>query len=482
MDRRQFLESSLFGLGAGCTPPRRESTAVQDAPVPSLPEMARAVLAADRDEVHDLALGWADRGASPRTLLGAAYLAGLAEINPSPIGGQVHAMMMVASAAETTALLPARHRLLPALFNLDRTKRSQQRDAGSGRGDWQMPAPPDTEPLPRAEAEAALTDALRDWDLAAADRAGTRLHQATSLPDFFETLWRWAARDFRIIGHKIIFATQSYRALHEIGWRHGRDAVRAVLFGILDQNPYDAFDRETSTAILSCGDRNWEHAAGLAPGWEHGTHDGEACQMLFRELRSRDAEASADAVLAHLAAGHGAASAWDAVRLRAFELVAQNPHIAGIHPVTSVNALHRAALYTTQPASKAYMLLQAASYQPMFLPIFAERRRAKNDVQIEALVEGSQRGDPFAETDPFAAAPRAAAALREGDPARFAARAAEVLARKAQHDHDYKFTVAAVEEIGAAHPAVRPLLGAAAMFFLRTERSRDNAVFERLRG
>lgn len=53
-------------------------------------------------------------------------------------------------------------------------------------------------------------------------------------------------------------------------------------------------------------------------------------------------------------------------------------------------------------------------------------------------------------------------------------------ARRAENDHDYKYTIAAMEEIEAAHPACRPALAAAAMAFLRRDDSDDQPLRERL--
>ncbi|MEM7198838.1 MAG: hypothetical protein AAF628_01130 [Planctomycetota bacterium] len=486
MHRRTFLRASV--CAAAGTPALACTSSARQPPRSGGPrhdpsDMAAAVLDADRKEVTKLAVDWTTRGASARDLLGAALLAGLREVNPSPIGGQVHAMMMVASAAEVTGTLRGPDKLLPALFNLDRTKRSQKRDANARRGDWQMPAPPPVEAAPVPELVDTLERAMRSWDVDAADQAITALHDTLSLDDFFEVLWPWAARDFRIIGHKAIYATQTYRALQDLGWRQGRDAVRSLGFGVLDQNPYGRFSEDDSAAILGLFDDNRERTHDIPAAWDRGAPSHEDALTLLTKLRDADADGAAKAVVQALRRGVAGLSAWDAVRLHAFELVARHPSIAGVHPVTSVNALYRAASISRVDATRRLLLLQAASWMPLFGAFLASRPDLpQHELRVDAKPTAQTRPeDPFAASTREAAAAAAHHQLAQGDGAPFAARARAVLVRKAQDDHDYKYTVAALEEIGAAQPATRPFLAAAAMSYLQLANEDDSALYRRAR-
>ncbi len=445
---------------------------------PSDPEsMAADLLATPRADVADLGLDWLAKGATPRDLLGAAYLAGLHEVNPSPIGGQVHAMMMVPSAAAATGVLRGKHRWVPALFNLDRVKRSQGRDASANRGDWTMPPAPEPEDRPAHELVRTFETAMTDWDVDAADRAAVSLQRVLSLSDFFEVLWPWAARDFRIIGHKMIYASQSYRALQDLGWRLGRDGVRSLMFGILDQNPYGRFSAEESKHILGVYERNLERLQKFPQSWRIGGTDPAASFALLERFRDCDADAAAGQVVASLQNGVTAARVWDGIRLWAFEILMRRPNIAGVHGVTSLNALHCASLYTTRERTRRLLLLQAASWMPMFAPIL-EKRRPFFDVRIDALTPRGNR--PFEQRDAASAAAAAMATFDEDGLRSFRDRAVDRLARKAGHDHDYKFTLAALEEIEAAHPACRPALAGAAMYFLRRDDSADRELWSRV--
>ena len=479
MQRRTFLSSSLWA-GAGLAAGGRRIGGAPAVAVAGLDlrVMAERVLAAKRGDVADLALEWAAAGATFRDLLGVSYLAGLREINPSLIGGQVHALMMVASAAETGAVLRGRQKLLPALFNLDRVKRSQARDAGSSRGDWTLKEAPAPVEQPLAATRKELAAAMTAWDEEAGDRAVVTLHEAVPMDVFFEELWPWAVRDFRVIGHKAIFAAQTYRALQEIGWRYGRDAVRSLALGVLDGNPYDTYSADESKEILALFEHNRERAERFPAAWHTGRTDPQASFALLGELRTADAEGAADAVLATLRKGVGAGSIWDGLRLHAFEQTMQKPSIAGVHTVTSVNALHRIAQISNDDRMRRLCVLQAASWLTLFRPLLADRARTERDVAIDGLcAAGKAVADPFA-TDNFGdGAARAVGQVEKGGGAVFAGRALDVLARKAENDHDYKYTVAALEEIAAAHPRFRPLLAGAAMGMLRTEKEADGAVF-----
>ena len=477
MKRRTFLKHSLVsgaGLSVGVpwSPqgPTMDRGILRASAGMDLKGMAREVLATS--DIEKLALGWVDRGASYRDLLGAAYLSGIHEINPSPIGGQVHAMMMVPSALTVAGKLRGKQQLAPAIFNLQRVKRSQERDASNG--DWQMPKAPAVAGLPSKETVEGFSSAMQEWDVAAADRATTAMHATLSQDEFFEQLWPWAARDFRIIGHKIIYATQTFRALQSLGWRHGRDGLRSVVLGILDKDPYGAFTEAQSDHILDVHERNVGRITKIPANWNSGEGDPKASFALLKGFRSTDSDAAAEIVLAALKRGVSGNAVWDGLRLYAFELVMQNPNIAGVHPVTTVNALYRASLLATLESSRRLMILQAASWMPMFHPILKERS-GRTTRRIDGLKAG-ERSDPFDSPDVVEGG-RRAFRLAQNDFRGFRSRAMEILARKAQHDHDYKFSVAAVEEMAAAHPDLRPYLAGASMAMMRTTKLPDNGAW-----
>jgi hypothetical protein len=446
--------------------------------------MARELLAAPRDDVPALALAWHGRGATPRDLLRVAMLAGVQEVEPSPIGGKVHAIMMVSSAVEVTARLEGPAALVPALFNLDRVKHSQARD--EAEGDFTMPAAPAVEPGPAATHASALDRAMERWDLPEADRAVTALHAMMEPSLLFERLWPWAARDFRVIGHKAIYAAQTYWVLAELGWSHGRDALRSLVLGVLDANPYDSASERETAAILGLFETNRERRARLPEGWAREASDPAASFALCARLRDCDPDEAAAAVVEASLAGVAAASLWDALRLRAFEQLMHTPNIVGVHPVTSVNALYHAAVITTDDATRRLLVLQAASWLSLFEPLLREGRGRRAERRpIEALVEDAERRDraedPFAVEDPVEAGRRAFVQVRARGPATFGTTGVGVLVRKAGEDHDYKLAAAVLDELQAAHPRCRPYLASASLRFWPSAVDEDGDVYRAVR-
>ena len=58
-------------------------------------------------------------------------------------------------------------------------------------------------------------------------RPSPRWRATAGANEVYELFWRYGARDFRDIGHKAIYAANSYRTLQTIGWRHA-EPVRAL--------------------------------------------------------------------------------------------------------------------------------------------------------------------------------------------------------------------------------------------------------------
>ena len=69
---------------------------------------------------------------------------------------------------------------------------------------------------------------MDDWDEGAADAAVAALARSASAGEVFEMLWRYGARDWRSIGHKAIFVSNSWRALQSIGWQHAEPVLRSL--------------------------------------------------------------------------------------------------------------------------------------------------------------------------------------------------------------------------------------------------------------
>jgi len=49
----------------------------------------------------------------------------------------------------------------------------------------------------------------------------------------FDLFARYGSRDFRDIGHKIIYVAGAFRALEVIGWQHAEPVLRSLTFALL---------------------------------------------------------------------------------------------------------------------------------------------------------------------------------------------------------------------------------------------------------
>ncbi|HEX5051285.1 MAG TPA: hypothetical protein VFZ65_05900, partial [Planctomycetota bacterium] len=305
-NRRSFLGCLGAGVIAGRSAPAAFSTATRpwadlDALVDLVRKTARRDLLGKAADLHR------NDGVDWRDLLAAAFLAGIRDVEPRPVGFQFHCVMMTNSAFDIAARAPAAERLAAALFNLDDFKHSQEVDAQ--RGDWSMAAAPASDEVDVAQATAHLGEVLAKWDLDGADRAATAVAHCATLDEAFEPLWWFGMRDFTNIGHNPIFTAQAHRTLQQIGWRHGTDVLRSLVYGLLDGKPGAAdatfvANRERAAALVLPRSPRASKAASLD---------------LATELRRATPEAASTAAAEALAKGLSPGSVWDAVRLCAAE-------------------------------------------------------------------------------------------------------------------------------------------------------------------
>ena len=102
------------------------------------------------------------------------------------------------------------------------------------RGGWRLPPVKESSIPPARKARQALVDALEKWDPEAADVAVAGLVRTAGADEVTEVLWKYAPRDFRSIGHKIIFAANARRTLGVIGWQqHAEPILRSLVYAML---------------------------------------------------------------------------------------------------------------------------------------------------------------------------------------------------------------------------------------------------------
>jgi hypothetical protein len=399
-------------------------------------ELAGRIAPLAREKAFELFAALRRDGVDPRTALGAVFVAGAREIEPRPVGFQLHAVMMVASAFDVMQRSPAAERWLPVFWNLADLKRSQRRDAQGG--DWSLPPRPAPAP---GDAAAALRQSFAAADEAAADRACVALHAQRSLDDAFEILWPQAMSSFHNLGHFVIHAAQCHRALQQIGWLHGEDVLRALALALLA--PGDERAQATNGTVR-------EQAQRLRDGWQAGAADAKEARRLQPKLRPLEPAAACQLVAAELNGGRSAATIWDALRLFAFEQLLRRPGILAVHPITALNAFRWIAARSAREDTRRTAILQCAAW----LSVYAGELRVREGKEIDAEAAPAE-----------AATPAGLRALLEV--------ARKNLLRKSKEHHDWKLAAAVFEETEAASPELAPALLLAAGSYLRREDEPD---------
>jgi len=186
-----------------------------------------------RDKLLEEVAARIRRGLTYRELLAALLLAGVRNVQPRPsVGHKFHAVLVVNSAHVASICSTGSDRWLPIFWALDHFKSSQARDVQEGN--WTM-APVEEAAVPRAlKAPRAFTRAMESWDEGAAAAAAAGLARTAGANEVFEMLFRFGARDFRSIGHKAIFVSNSWRTLQCIGWQHAEPVLRSLAYALLN--------------------------------------------------------------------------------------------------------------------------------------------------------------------------------------------------------------------------------------------------------
>ena len=424
-------------------------------------------------------------GTTYRDVLAALLLAGVRNIQPRPVGFKFHAVLVVHSAHLASQNVPAADRWLPIFWALDQFKASQARDVQEG--DWTLNAVEESRVPGRDEARAAFTAAMERWDESAADTATAGLARAASPAEVFDVFCRFGARDFRDIGHKAIYVANSWRTLQTIGWQHAEPVLRSLTYSLLDHEAGNPAQRDAEADRP--GRRNQERIKELPAGWPGGKADADATRLLLQTLRTGSWENASDRVMELLGRGVAPASLWDAVFAGAAELLMRRPGIGSLHAVTATNALHYSFRQTTNDRTRAFLLLQAASFIPMFRAragVNPERGVAIDD--FEPVTPGATGAgaveEIFADAtgDKLLAARKALAWLSSaGDAKPFMDAAQRLIFLKGTDSHDYKFSSAVLEDYAALSPPLRDRFLAASIFWLKGSGAPDNSLVSRAR-
>jgi hypothetical protein len=491
--RRTFLKSTgaLAALGNFTFLGRLPSVTAAEATLdprkvqfhPDIEPLVRLLEDTPRERVIEEVGGRIRRGLSYRDVLTALMLAGVREIQPRPVGFKFHAVLVVNSAHLASLASPDSDRWLPIFWAIDQFKNSQGSDVREG--DWKM-APVDEAAVPSShKARQAFIDAMDRWDEPAADAAIAGLVRSAGEDELFDLFAHYGARDFRDIGHKAIYVSNSFRTLQVIGWQHAEPVLRSLAYALLAR---EGAKENPSTADLPA-DRpfreNLPLTKQLPETWLAGEINPGATRDLLATVRSGTAHDTSAATLQLLTKGVAPQSIFEALFLAAGELLMQEPGILSIHAMTSTNALHYAWHRTHSDETRRLLLLQNTAFLPLF------RRKKDSGLHLESLepLAPAATGEEalteiFTDLsrDRLTAARKVLAHLQSNpDPKPFAQAARRLIFLKGRDSHDYKFSSAVLEDYERLTPVNRHHLLAASVFNLKGSAEKDNEVVKRTR-
>lgn len=497
-NRRNFLKTAAAGsvLGLGdlgflTRLPRVSAADAKVAPLqPDIEPLVRIIEETPRNKLLEEMASRIRRGTSYREVLAALQLAGVRNVEPRPsVGFKFHAVLVVNSAHLASLSSPDEHRWLPIFWALDNFKESQAKNLTESKG-WRM-APVDEAAVPPArKARAALISAMENWDAAAADAAVAGLVRTAGADEVMEVFWRYATRDFRAIGHKIIFAANGKRTLDTIRWQHAEPILRSLAYALMSHNGENPAKRDDPADRP--GRANRERAKEIPDNWLEGKPDSAATTDLIATLRQGSDEDAAKKVVELLKKGAGVQSIWDGILAGSSELLMRKPGIVALHALTTSNAIRYAWETSANDETRRWLLLQNASFSALFRKEMEGREKTTKLPEqpiekLEAQAPKAKGAEAVAEIfadmgkDRLGAARKTLAYLNgESRPKDLIDAARLNIFFKGSDSHDYKFSSAVLEDCYHVSPEWRNRFLAASMFQLRGSTGPDNALVKRI--
>jgi len=496
--RRSFLQATvsagaLAALGdlafLAQLPPVSAAEAAADPRMvrfhPEIEPLVRLLEDTPRERVLEEVAARIKSGLSYRQLLAALFLAGVRDLQPRPVGFKFHAVLVINSAHLASLASPDSDRWLPIFWAIDNFKVSQA--SKQKEGHWKLAPVDEAAVPPDHRARAAFSEAMDHWDEAAADAAIAGLVRGNvSADELFEIFCRYGARDFREIGHKAIYVSNSFRCLEVIGWQHAEPVLRSLAYALLD---HDDTKENPSQADLPA-DRpfreNLTLLKGIREGWTEGKSSPEATADLLKTLRTGSPADTSGLVAKLLNDGVAPQSIFDGLFCGAGELLMQAPGIISLHATTSTNAMHYAWHRVQNDELRRLLLLQNAAFLPLFR---GDHKDSGVHIDtIEPLAPQAVGEEAVSEIftdishDRLAASRKILAYLKDHpDAMPFATAARRLIFLKGNNAHDYKFSAAVLEDYEMLSPPWRDRLLAASAFNLKGAGDKDNDLIKHTR-
>ena len=490
--RRWFLNQTAAVSSAALLPginPVSGAATVLDTDIvqfrPEIEPLVRLIESTPRQKLMEEIGSRVKSGTSYQELLTGLFLAAIRNVQPRPIVGfKFHAVLVVHSAHLASVSSSDSDRWLPIFWALDEFKSSQALDVEEG--DWTMAPVRESSVPDAAKALAEFHAGMDHWDEAKSDAAAAALVRHADANDVFEAFVRYAARDYRNIGHKAIFTANAWRTLQTIGWKHAEPVMRSLAYAMLNHHG----EPNPSTSDLDA-DRPWrqnvELARSLKDDWHDGRIDTAAAQSLIDVLRSGTPQEASVATAETLNDGISPQSVFDALHTVSAELLMKQSGIIALHAVTTTNAIRFLFDTSSVDETRRMLILQNAAFLPMFRKSMRRRGRV-GEYSIDSLTADENTVSDLESIFLNVGRNRAAAwngvyrYLDQGnDPQELLAAARRLIFLKGSNSHDYKFSSALLEDYHKISPAFRNQFLAAGSTMLRGSTSANNGLVARIR-
>lgn len=471
-NRRETL--IFLGASAGSLIiPQRITKTLASLELNDIASLAKTLRATPRKKIIEFAAGVMHSGASPTTLLGASFVAGIDDIRPLPTGFNLHAVLMIESAFQLIEAAPVTDAWKATILVMDNFAEAQEREIDRLGDDWKLPPRPIINAKDAAYVKCELLTALDIFDPGRADRALVGCFETMGYEATCELLWPYAARSFRDVGHRIIFAAQVDRTIRRMGEKFAEPALRSLVLSL-------------ATDSAGANTEHYQYAKTLInqiPENRPTVEDPSRSLKILQTLRGLGAKDSQNCILAEMKEGTGQQTIWDGLRLYASELMlsrAGQKNVLPVHTVTEVETFGYIWRRTTIDATKHIMILQAAAWIAM-----ARDAIANNDgpyltkPRIDTLLCSELPSDILS-------------AIESRDPARVCARLEAfpsedrifmnhirgVLLQKCTQNHEFKYAAAILEESRNAHPRWKARILAAGFDYLPGPKDKDASIAE----
>ena len=426
-------------------------------------------------------------GRSYREVLAALLLAGIRNVQPRPsVGFKFHCVLVVNSCHLASLAGPDEDRWLPIFWALNYFKSSQADEAK--RSGWRMKPVKESMVPDAVSARRLFLEGMDNWDEAKADAATAGLVRTAGATEVFNLFTRYAARDFRSIGHKAIYLANAWRTLQVIGWQFAEPVLRSLTFALLNHSG----EANPSSSDLDA-DRPWrdnsELLTRIPENWLSGKIDDTVPTGLLAAFRDGTPLNAAESAVDALSHGVATQSVWDGVFVGAGELLMRQPGIIGLHGLTTANAMHYLWRNAADDVVRQQLLLQACSFNTMFRDS-AKSRGALGKQTVESIQPTATISTDNALSEILSeisgnrmkAAEKVYGFLSAGGSGHKLIDATrQMLFLKGRDAHDYKFSSAVLEDYRHVSPAWRDRFLAMSVFNLKGSGHPDNGLVSRSR-